>query len=47
VQGAHALGDLVAEAAGLIDDLVELAVQVAEVAADHVEHRLQALRQLL
>ena len=44
VEGAHPLGDVVAEGAGVVDDLVELEVEVAEVLADDVPVGLLALQ---
>ena len=44
VQGTKALGNDIAERAGLFDDLIELAVKVAKVAADQVPMSLLALQ---
>ncbi len=43
LEGAHALGDLVAEPACGLDDLVQLQMQVTEVLADDAPMRLLPL----
>ena len=43
VEGAHALGEIVREAAGGVDDLIQLEVKVPEVGPDDIPVRLLAL----